>query len=254
MEEPDISNLSPSEIEELQKKNCVFCHIASGKVPARKVYEDDSCLAVLDINPANPGHMLLMPKEHFTVMFQVPEQLIGHVFVVAKGLSQASLQALQGKGTTIFAANGTAAGQRAPHFMLHIIPRMSGDNVGIYIPSRALPGKEADQVAAALSAVLGGKAVEGKGKEGVEKEENAGEKKENPNPAKAGFAHSAMGGIAPEGDLDVVEPDAAGDEKAGKREDEKAESHTEEEEADNLDTLTEFLARSGTSGKGGGRR
>src|SRR3989338_7298488 len=143
MEEPDISKLSPSEIEDLQRKNCVFCHIASGKVPARKVYEDDSCLAVLDINPASPGHMLLMPKEHFTVMFQVPEQLIGHVFIVAKGLSQASLQALQGKGTTIFAANGAAAGQRAPHFMLHIIPRSAGDSAGLYIPSRAFPEKEA---------------------------------------------------------------------------------------------------------------
>src|SRR3989338_7972024 len=104
--EQDISKLSPSEVEELQKENCVFCHIASGKVPARKVYEDDRCIAVLDINPAGMGHTLLMPKEHFTVMLQVPESMIGHLFVVAKLLSQAGLKSFQGKGTTIFAANG----------------------------------------------------------------------------------------------------------------------------------------------------
>src|SRR3989338_11484195 len=88
MEEPDMSKLSPSEIEELQRKNCVFCHIASGKVPARKVYEDDVCLAILDINPAGPGHVLLMPKQHYTVMFNVPEDVLGHVFIIAKALSQ----------------------------------------------------------------------------------------------------------------------------------------------------------------------
>lgn len=149
------AGMSPHEIEELQRKNCIFCHISAGKVPARKVYEDNECLAVLDINPATPGHMLLMPKEHYTVMFQVPEQALGHIFVIAKGLSQAGLKAFQGKGNTIFAANGVAAGQRAPHFMLHIIPRSQGDNAGLYIPSRALGTKEAEQIATALSASLG---------------------------------------------------------------------------------------------------
>ena len=148
--------LSEAELEELQRKNCVFCHIASGSVPAKKVYEDEHCVAVLDINPASPGHVLLMPKEHYTVMFQMPEQLLGHVFLIAKGISQAGLKAFQNKGTTIFTANGVAAGQRAPHFMLHIIPRMPGDNVGLYIPSRALPANEAEQIAAALTAALGG--------------------------------------------------------------------------------------------------
>ncbi|MBI2141747.1 HIT domain-containing protein [Candidatus Woesearchaeota archaeon] len=237
MEEPDISKMSPSEIEELQRKNCVFCHIASGKVPARKVYEDDSCLAVLDINPASPGHMLLMPKEHFTVMFQVPEQLIGHVFIVAKGLSQASLQALQGKGTTIFAANGTAAGQRAPHFMLHIIPRMAGDNIGMYIPSRALPEKEAAQVAAALSAALGGKVA-------------------TAATTKAGQKISSSGEEEPKGkketviDATVVREEKAAGENSTKEESAKEEVHAEESE--DLDALTEFLARSNASDKGGG--
>jgi histidine triad (HIT) family protein len=171
--EPDPSKMSPSELEEMQRKNCVFCHIASGKVPAKKVYEDEHCIAVLDINPATLGHMLLMPKEHYTVMFQLPDQLAGHLLVIAKGLSQAGLKAFQSKGTTIFAANGVAAGQRAPHFMLHIIPRAAGDNVGIYIPSRTLPEKEAEQISKMLASELSGRKIEPE-----TKPEPAGEKKE----------------------------------------------------------------------------
>ncbi|MBI2144172.1 HIT family protein [Candidatus Woesearchaeota archaeon] len=184
MEEPDISKMSPEEVEELQRKNCVFCHIASGKVPAKKVYEDNECVAVLDINPANEGHMLLMPKEHYTVMLQVPEEILGHIFVIAKGLSQAGLKALQGKGTTIFAANGIAAGQRAPHFMLHIIPRKEGDNIGLYIPSRALAEKEAQQIAAALSAALEGKAIPAAAAESRSIAGEKGEKAAEAKPAK----------------------------------------------------------------------
>ncbi|MBI2144807.1 HIT family protein [Candidatus Woesearchaeota archaeon] len=167
------SGLSPSEIEALQRKNCVFCHIASGRVPAKKVYEDNECVAVLDINPANPGHILLMPKEHYTIMYQVPEPLIEHLFVAAKGLSQAGLKAFQSKGTTIFAANGTSAGQRAPHFMLHVIPRVPGDSIGMYIPSRTLPQKEAERIALAVSAALGGKIAPHKEEKKEEKEEHS---------------------------------------------------------------------------------
>lgn len=236
MEETDISKLSPSEIEELQRKNCVFCHIASGKVPARKVYEDDSCLAVLDINPANPGHVLLMPKEHFTVMFQVPEQLIGHVFIIAKGLSQAGLKALHAKGTTIFAANGTAAGQRAPHFMLHIIPRMAGDNIGIYLPSRALPEKEAGQIASALSAVLGGKERTA-GTAGI----NSGNGGGSSNGSDDGEGKDEV--KAKGGEENVVEAEVVKEEKIGK----KAKGG-EAVAITDLDAITELLTKSKGAG------
>ncbi len=213
-----FANMSPAEIEALQKKNCVFCHIASGRVPAKKVYEDNECLAVLDINPANPGHVLLMPKEHYTIMFQVPESIIGHLFIVAKGLSQAGLKTFQSKGTTVFAANGTSAGQRAPHFMLHVIPRMGGDNIGLYIPSRALPEKEAEKIAAAVSMALGGKAVV---KEPHEEKEASHEEKETPK------AH---------------EPKEK-QEKLGKGAEKKEDKGGKGKP--NLDNITDFLAKGG---------
>lgn len=214
--------MSQSELENLQKKNCVFCHIAAGKVQAKRVYEDDECIAVLDINPASTGHMLLMPKEHYTVMFQVPEGILGRIFIIAKGLSQAGLKTFQSGGTTIFAANGVAAGQRAPHFMLHIIPRAAGDSVGLYIPSRAFPEKEAGKLADALAAALGSK-KEIK-KETIEEPAAVHRQEEQAKESKK------AGAAAPEDN--------------GKKADKQAD----------LDSLTEFLTKGGSSGaKGGGK-
>jgi len=136
-----MENMSPEELKEFQKKNCIFCQIISGKVPSNQVYGDEKCLAILDINPAGKGHILLLPKEHYAVMPQVPEEEITHLFTVAKYLSQAQLKAFQAQGTNIFVANGLAAGQRAQHFMVHIVPRFEGDG----LKSFDIPQKEASE-------------------------------------------------------------------------------------------------------------
>lgn len=113
------------------RENCLFCQIIESKIPSRKVYEDESVFAVLDINPANAGHVLVMPKGHFIFMPQVPPDILGKVFSAGKNLSQASLRAVKSDGTTIFVANGGIAGQRAPHFMIHVIPRLAGDGLAL---------------------------------------------------------------------------------------------------------------------------
>ncbi len=153
--EEELSQMTPEELAAFQKQNCVFCQIAAGRVPAKVAYSDDESIAVLDINPAEKGHMLLLPKEHYSVMPQLPEHLAEHLFMVCKGLSQAALKAFHCKGTTIFVANGIAAGQKAPHFMIHIIPRNEGDGISLGIPERSIPKKELDAVNAALKKVLG---------------------------------------------------------------------------------------------------
>ena len=101
----------------------------AGKVPSKKVYEDNLCQAILDVNPATKGHLLLLPKEHYAIMPQVPEEVIGHLFTVSKQLSQIILKVLKVSGTNIFIANGPAAGQKSQHFLVHIIPRTEGDGV-----------------------------------------------------------------------------------------------------------------------------
>jgi len=122
-----LQKMSPEELKEFQKKQCIFCQIMSGKIPAKKVYEDEKVCAVLDINPANRGHVLLMPREHHAIMPQISDEEIKHLGIITKKLSHAVLKALKSEGTTIFIANGAAAGQRAQHFMIHIIPREAHD-------------------------------------------------------------------------------------------------------------------------------
>lgn len=129
-----IKNMSPDELRTLQKQQCLFCQIISGKMNAKRVYDDDKVIAVLDINPASLGHVLLMPREHYQIMPQMPDDEVDHIFNIAKGISGAILRAFQVQGTTVFVANGVAAGQKATHLLVHIIPRHDGDKAALTIP------------------------------------------------------------------------------------------------------------------------
>ncbi len=138
-----------------EQQQCVFCHIASGQIPAKKVYEDDKVAAVLDINPATPGHILLIPKEHVAIMPQMSDDLVAHVGMVAKQLSHAVIRALKVEGTSIFVANGVVAGQRAPHFLLHIIPRSKDDEVALQLPKVKLDERKVKEITSALAVAVG---------------------------------------------------------------------------------------------------
>ena len=144
-------SLSP---EDAGQQQCIFCHIATGRVAARKVYEDDKVACVLDINPANPGHVLIVPKEHYVIMPQIPEDVLQHIGMVAKGISHAQLRALKAQGTNVFVANGVTAGQRAQHFMMHVIPRMEGDQIGFAIPEKTMSAADAKKAQQMLKKAL----------------------------------------------------------------------------------------------------
>ncbi len=135
--------LDEQQIVDQQKMQCPFCKIVKGDIPSKKVYEDDKLLAVLDINPIRKGHILLMPKEHYPVMPMVPETTFEGMFIVTKRLSEVVKSIFEKSGTTIFIANGGAAGQQSAHFMLHIIPRDDGDGlINFEIPHHKLKKKE----------------------------------------------------------------------------------------------------------------
>ena len=151
-----IKNMSPEELKEFQKKQCIFCQIASGKVQARKIYEDERVIGILDINPANPGHVLLLTKEHYSIMPQLPDDEISHVFMVAKSLSNSMLRSIDAQGTNILVANGIAAGQRAQHFIAHVIPRKDKDGVNFVLPQKTMEQNEVEVVGNKIIAALGG--------------------------------------------------------------------------------------------------
>ncbi len=110
-----------------QKKNCIFCKIISGEIDTKKVFEDDVTFAALDINPVIKGHTLFLTKNHYPIMPYIPADEFKHYFGIVGELSAACQKAMVRTGNNIFVANGYAAGQQAPHFMVHLMPREGGD-------------------------------------------------------------------------------------------------------------------------------
>ena len=185
-----MKNMSPEELKKFQKEQCIFCHIISGKVASKKIYEDKHCIAILDINPANPGHVLIIPKEHYPIMPLIPDDEIQHLGIVAKAISQALLKALKVEGTTVFVANGVAAGQRAQHFMVHVIPRKEGDGVGLNVPKGKIVDNVFDELQKKLkekvNAMFGikEKKIKEEVKEDKEEKKEANKKKTKKKPKK----------------------------------------------------------------------
>lgn len=127
-------------------KDCILCQIISGEVPSKKIYEDDSMLAVLDVNGSSPGHCFIMPKEHHTILEQVPDQLIGSMFAVANKISSAVFESLNIQGTNIFIENGVAAGQNIAHFIIQVIPRNENDGINLQLQPKQLSEEEMSTV------------------------------------------------------------------------------------------------------------
>lgn len=117
---------------EAQKAQCPFCKIIKGEIPSKVVYDDDIIIAILDINPANKGHLLVMPKEHYPILPLIPQPTFEALAVKVKQLSKAVKEGMLVFGDTVFIANGAAAGQQSQHFMLHIIPREENDGLSVF--------------------------------------------------------------------------------------------------------------------------
>ena len=109
--------------------DCIFCKIIKGEIPCAKVYEDKFTLAFLDINPATPkgGHILVLPKKHYELITDLPEEEFNHLCKTIKKISEALLK--YGEGLNIIQNNKKVAGQLIPHIHFHLIPRFEKDNV-----------------------------------------------------------------------------------------------------------------------------
>ncbi|MDD5253836.1 MAG: HIT family protein [Candidatus Nanoarchaeia archaeon] len=124
-----ISGMSEDEVNEMNEGKCIFCLISQGNIQATKVFENSDFMAVLDINPANPGHVILFPKKHFKVLGQMDDYSIKELFLIANKIGVGIFEGLNAEGTNIFVANGAVAGQNAPHVLVHIIPRYKDDKI-----------------------------------------------------------------------------------------------------------------------------
>lgn len=137
--------LSDDEIQkriQMMKENCIFCKIAAKDMESKIVFEDEVCIAILDISPATTGHMLLMPKEHYMMMPMVPDEVLGHLSAISKYLSDLLIQTFHPKDVSVFIANGAAAGQQSQHFMMHVIPRYEDDDLNFDLRGDRLNDEE----------------------------------------------------------------------------------------------------------------
>ena len=122
----------------MNKDDCIFCKIANGEIPSATVYEDSICRVILDVNPANKGHALIIPKEHFDNIYSMDAETAAKIFTIATEVAKAQKAELNPDGLNILQNNGEAAGQTVFHFHMHLVPRYIKDNVTMtWIPGKA---------------------------------------------------------------------------------------------------------------------
>ena len=129
-----------------QKESCIVCQIIDGRLPSKKIYEDDSIVAVLDVNGSNPGHCFIFPKNHYPIIEQVPERELSSMFLLANRISVVLFESMNYQGTNIFVANGVPAGQTVAHFMINVIPRKQNDGVNLQWPPKQFDEEEMSTV------------------------------------------------------------------------------------------------------------
>jgi len=104
----------------------MFCKIARKEEIANLIYEDDSIIVFLDINPVNEGHTLVIPKEHLATIYDLHDEDVAHLFKIVRRIAIAVKKGVNAEGIVITQRNGKAAGQRIPHLHVHVIPRYEG--------------------------------------------------------------------------------------------------------------------------------
>jgi len=139
--------------------NCIFCEILAGKRPVSTVYQDEICFGFMDIQPVNPGHVLVIPKQHAASLADMDENTGGHLFAIGQRLAAALRRSdIRCEGINFFLADGESAGQDVFHVHLHIFPRYEGDGFGLRLspnyykrPSREELDAVAEKIRLALA-------------------------------------------------------------------------------------------------------
>ncbi|MCI7814713.1 MAG: HIT family protein [Lachnospiraceae bacterium] len=115
----------------MKDQNCIFCKIANGDIPSATLYEDERFRVIMDLGPATKGHALILPKEHFANLYELPDEIASEAFVLAKKMVTKLTETLKCDGFNIVQNNGACAGQTVFHFHIHLIPRYKNDQVGL---------------------------------------------------------------------------------------------------------------------------
>ena len=138
----------------MRDDNCIFCKIANGDIPSETVYEDERFRVILDLAPAAKGHALILPKDHFVNLYEIDDDVLAGVSLLAKKVARAMKEGLKCDGLNIVQNNGELAGQTVFHYHMHVIPRYEDDGQVIgWKPGESTPegqAKIAEKIRAGL--------------------------------------------------------------------------------------------------------
>lgn len=130
----------------MKKEDCIFCKIAAGEIPSKTVYEDGTFRVILDLAPATKGHALIIPKEHYANLYEIPEETAADVMKLAKTMVERMRKRLGAEGFNLLQNNGEAAGQTVMHFHMHLIPRYRNDGQQLFHEQPAASSEELEEI------------------------------------------------------------------------------------------------------------
>lgn len=133
--------------------DCLFCKIVAGDIPAQMVFEDEYAIAFMDINPVNPGHVLVVPKEHTNEITDMPNEAVGRLFRLVQHVAKGVREAVDAPGFNIGVNTGPEAGQIIFHTHVHVMPRFENDGHRHW-EKKKVPEEEMARVADSIRATL----------------------------------------------------------------------------------------------------
>ena len=135
----------------MKDNNCIFCKIANGEIPSRTLYEDEKYRVILDLGPATRGHALVLPKDHYADIYEIPADCAAGAMEIGQQMALRMRERLHTDGANLIQNNGEAAGQTVPHFHLHVIPRYRNDGQHMLWKPGKMTDAEMDAVLEALT-------------------------------------------------------------------------------------------------------
>ena len=137
--------------------HCIFCDLMRGAAEVSICHEDATAIAFMDIQPVNPGHVLVVPREHYETLQDIPSAVGMHLYKVAVRLIPIVQKAAGATDMNIVVNSGQAAGQNVMHYHIHLIPRRDGDgfDVPLPFPGSTMPNRQQlDAMAARIGSML----------------------------------------------------------------------------------------------------
>ncbi len=134
----------------MAERDCIFCAIVAGELPAEKVDEDEHTIAFMDLNPWTRGHALVIPRRHTANLYEIDDDDLGHTAVAARRLARRMRERLGCDGINVLNAAEPAAWQTVFHFHLHVIPRYEDDSMELPVRPHQAGADELASVAREL--------------------------------------------------------------------------------------------------------